>query len=159
MKLATMKMMNRLLKQALILLMVSCLASFAHAQEGISIEKNGYTVFYSVFNSAFLTPEIASTYQLVRDDDQALLNIVVTQSDADATSLGLPAQISGTARNLIQQTQKLEFKTIQEQNTVYYLAPIKHINEEVFHFNIEVIPENSDQPIALEFSKKLYVDR
>lgn len=129
------------------------------AQDGISVQEGGYEIFYSVFNSKFLTPEIASTYDLVRDRDQALLNVVVTLVDAPEASLGVPAKLEGQASNLIQQSQSLDFKTIEEQNTVYYLAPIKHTNEEVFNFKVQVTPKGSEKTIDLKFSKKLYVDK
>ena len=135
------------------------MAPWAHAQKGISVQEHGYEVFYSVFNSKFITPEIANAHSLVRDKDQALLNIVVTRSDKNNPSLGLPATLTGKASNLIQQSQTLKFKTIKEQNTVYYLAPIKHTNEEVFNFTVRVSPEESEHSIDLKFSKKLYVEK
>ena len=58
----------------------------------------------------------------------------------------------------MQQVQKLDFKTIQEQNTVYYLAPVSHGNEEVFHFDMTVRPDTAERGIDIKFTKKLYVE-
>ena len=139
-------------------LITALIAVNSQAQEGISIEERGYRVFYSVFNSTMLTPEIAEINGFVRDKDRALLNIVVTQVEAGSQSLGVPATLKGEAVNLMQQSQPLKFKEIREQNTVYYLAPVRHINEEMYKFSIEVTPEGLESPILLEFTKKLYVE-
>lgn len=141
-----------------LLLMMLVWGGAVHAQEGISIEEQGYRVFYSVFNSTMITPEIADVYQLTRDNDLAYVNIVVTEVTSEGQSLGLPAVLSGSATNLMQQKQRLEFKTIEEQNTVYYLAPVSHGNEEVFHFVMAIQPELADKPIELKFTKKMYVE-
>ncbi|GLS27061.1 DUF4426 domain-containing protein [Marinibactrum halimedae] len=147
-------------------LLMSLLALFftlssmtSNAQENISITEDGYRIFYSVFNSSFIPPDIASTYKLIRGKDRALVNIVVTKDGEETQTLGLPANLKGEARNLMQQAQKLKFQRINEQNTTYYLAPIRFTNEEVMNFFITVTPEGSDSPIKLKFSKKLYVDR
>lgn len=129
-----------------------------HAQDGISVEENGYRVFYSVFNSTVITPKVATAYQLTRDDDLAYVNVVATKITEQGQTLGQPAILTGQAKNLMQQVQKLEFKTIQERDTVYYLAPVSHGNEEVFHFEIDVMPAAGMKSIRLKFTKKLYVE-
>jgi len=140
-------------------LMLAGLFSKSWAQEGISVDEQGFRVFYSVFNSTMITPDVAATYNLIRDEDLAYVNIVVTQIIGESQSLGRPAMLTGTATNLMQQAQPLKFKTIEEQNTVYYLAPVKHGNEEMFHFKLEVKPQESAGTIDLDFSKKLYVEK
>ncbi|UTF59266.1 DUF4426 domain-containing protein [Gilvimarinus sp. DA14] len=116
-----------------------------------------YTVHFSVFNSAFVPPAVAEIYQINRARNQVLVNISVTQSKDGKTSLGLPAKVSGTAKNLIQQMQTLDFQTISEGEATYYIAPLKHTNEEVYNFAIQVIPEQSGTPLEVRFSRKLYV--
>ncbi len=133
-------------------------SSLGQTQEDIFVEEQGYRVFYSVFNSAFLTPEVAAANGLVRANDRAYLNIVVTQVTPEGQSLGLPASLKGSAANLMQQAQPLEFKEIREPTAVYYLAPIRHTNEEVYNFSVVVTPEGSEAAIEIKFSKKLYVE-
>lgn len=128
------------------------------AQDGIFIDEQGYRVIYNVFNSTMIAPEVADRYGLVRGDDRALINIVVVRPLAAGQTLGLPAEISGTATNLLQQAQTLEFQTIEEQDTVYYLASMRHVNEEMYHFALTIEREDLALPIELKFSKKLYVE-
>jgi|SRR5690554_733562 len=120
-----------------------------------------YTVHFSTFNSVFITPEVAELYGITRARNQALINISVTKTDGDKTGLGLPAKITGTARNLLQQQRVLDFAEIDEGYATYYLAPLKHTKEEVFHFTISVTPTGQEHsnvaPMTVKFTRKLYL--
>ena len=122
-----------------------------------SAQFGAYTVHFSVFNSAFVPPDIAEIYQINRASNRALINISVTREDDGKTSLGLPAEVTGTASNLLQQMRTLNFQTISEGDATYYLADLKHTNEEVFNFAISVTPEGTDTPLNVKFSRKLYL--
>lgn len=115
-------------------------------------EFGNYKVYFSVFNSAFISPEIASANNLSRAKDRVYINVSLVRNN----SLGIAAKISGTARNLIQQSKELEFIEIVERDATYYLAPLFHINEEVIHFTIDVTPEGETEAHTVTFSKKLY---
>lgn len=138
------------------ILILACIALFSlpgHAEMESTRQFDGYDVHYMVFDSEFVTPEIAALHGLVRGRDQALINISVHE----ATS-GKPvrASVTGQARNLIQQSKPLSFKTIEEPDAVYALASLRHTNEEVFHFRIDILPEGEARPLLLEFTRKLY---
>jgi len=118
-----------------------------------------YTLHYSVFNSAFVPADIARLHGLTRARDQVLINISLTRIDAEGiSSLGLPAQITGTATNLLQQQRALEFIEIDEGHAVYYIASLKHTNEESINFTVRAQPEGLAQPLTAAFSRKLYVE-
>ncbi|WP_049722799.1 DUF4426 domain-containing protein [Gilvimarinus polysaccharolyticus] len=114
-----------------------------------------YTVHFSTFNSAFITPEVAEIYGITRARNQTLINLSVTKTSGDKTSLGLPAKLSGTASNLLQQQSVLDFAEINEGDATYYLAPLKHSNEEVYNFKIQVTVADT-APMTVSFSRKLY---
>ena len=120
-----------------------------------------YTLHFSTFNSAFVTPEVAEVYGITRARNQILVNISLTKTEGGKTSLGLPAKVTGTARNLLQQLRVLEFAEINEGNATYYLAALKHTNEEVYNFTISVAPADAEQteaqPMTVKFSRKLYL--
>lgn len=124
----------------------------------ISQKFGDYTVHFSVFNSTFITREVAALYQLTRGANQALVNISVTQTIDGKTSLGLPARISGTATNLIQQQRSLDFKTVSEGEATYYLAALRHTNEEVINFVVEVRPEAASAPFTVRFTRTLHIE-
>jgi hypothetical protein len=118
-----------------------------------------YTVHFTVFNSTFVTPAVAQIYQLTRARDRALVNISVTRTGEEGTSLGLPARIRGTATNLIQQQRALNFQEIDEGNAVYYIASLRHTNEEVMNFTIDVQPEGEDRTFQVRFTRTLHIER
>jgi hypothetical protein len=151
--------------KSLCLLALVLTASISHAQTNQTqrIENSqsfgDYTVHFTVFNSTFVTPSVAQTYQLTRARDRSLVNISITRTSDEGTSLGLPAIIKGTASNLIQQQRSLTFREIDEGNAVYYIAPLRHSNEEVMNFAIDVQPQGEEKSFQVRFTRTLHVDR
>lgn len=115
-----------------------------------------FVVTHTVFNSTFINEEVAAAYKLSRARDRALVNVSIVKSGAGDQTVGLPAEISGTVTNLMQQQVQLKFMEINEGNAVYYLAPFRVHNEEVLHFVITVKHEGKDYDV--KFTKKLYQD-
>ncbi len=142
--------------------LLSILAIAAHAQidqpkEISTTEKFGdYTVHYNVFHSMDIPAKVAETYQLVRGKDRALVNISLTKTENGSTSLGLPAIVSGTSKNLMQQKQALKFIEIKEGDATYYLAPFVFNNEELLHFDIQVNTDVTARPMTFTFNRTLY---
>lgn len=139
--------------------LMAAIALPAAADTNSSQKFGDVTVHFSVFNSTFLTPEVARAYNLTRAENRALINISVTKTTDGQTSLGLPARVTGTATNLIQQQRALEFKTIDEGNATYYLADLRHTNEEVMNFEIEVQTDSGAAPLSVRFTRKLHVEK
>lgn len=117
-----------------------------------------YTVHYNVFNSTDIPAKVAEAYKLVRGKDRALVNISLTKTENGQTSLGLPTQISGTTKNLMQQTQALSFIEIKEGNATYYIAPFVFNNEELLHFDIKVSADANSKPLTINFNRTLYTE-
>ncbi|MFL0800232.1 MAG: DUF4426 domain-containing protein [Agarilytica sp.] len=114
-----------------------------------------YTVKHVVFNSTFVLPEIAKIYKLKRSKYESLLNISIYKKGEVGS---IPATISGTVKNLMQQQKVLDIKQIEEQNAVYYLSPVRVANEELLHFELNVRPKGSKQDLTVKFSQKVYAD-
>lgn len=139
---------------SLCLLLVGSLASAADNKPFTTFGE--YTVLHTVFNSTFLQPEVAKAYNLTRGKRHALVNVAIIKNTAEGSTNGLPAEISGSITNLMQQQKPLRFLEIQEQDAVYFLAPIRVDSEEMVHFRIEVKHDGKTYPVT--FSKMLYVD-
>lgn len=147
------------MKLKLLLALTCCLGFIpASAQTDISRDFGEYRVYYSVFNSSFITPEIADLYDLTRGSDRAIINISLIQTSESGDSLGLPAQVSGTARNLIMQSTPLNFVEIDEGDATYYLASFRFDDQDPLHFEIEVHHQGTRTPHKLNFTKTLYQD-
>lgn len=145
--------MSRLLSVLTLLALLS--APTLHAQTG-SERFGDYQVYYSVFNSTFVPPEIASLHGLVRAEDRALINISVVPVSG---GLGESATITGTATNLLQQQQTLDFQEISESDATYYIAPVRHLNEEIYNFRIKIQPEGAERAYDLRFTQTLHIEK
>ncbi|NRA40788.1 MAG: DUF4426 domain-containing protein [Pseudomonadales bacterium] len=144
-----------LIKFALIL--VVFLSQSAMAQDGVSYKKGAYEVIYTTFNSSFISPKVAQTYGFVRGKDRALMNLAVIETLADGSMQSVEADVQVTVSDLIYK-QQLEFKRIQEQQSVYYLAPFKISNKLDVYFEVSVKPKSSQQRLQFKFQKRLYHD-
>jgi hypothetical protein len=119
-------------------------------------EFGDYRVYYSAFNSSFVSPEVAAAYDIVRGRDRGLVNIAVMPA---GTIGGRPAEVSGHVANIFAQRQELKFFEVREDDAVYYLAPFNFENEDSLTFNVTVKP-NPDMPsYTLSFQRTFYRDR
>lgn len=149
-----MKIFNAL--KLLSILLITFVSSTVTAQEGEELKKfANHTIYYTVFNSTFISADIAKAYGIKRSKYESLLNVVVSKTGEHG---GIPVAITGTVTNLMQQQKQLDFKTIEEENTVYYIAPVRIGGEEVVHFDIAVRLDGEPQPLKFKFTKKLYAE-
>lgn len=140
-------------------LSTSAFAQIDQTKEITTSQKAGdHTVHFNVFNSADIPASVAEQFKLVRGKDRALVNISLVKSANGTTSLGLPAIVSGTTRNLMQQKQDLKFIEIKEGDVTYYLAPFVFNNEDLLYFDIQVKASESSSPILVQFNRTLYKD-
>jgi Domain of unknown function (DUF4426) len=148
-----------LISMVMLALSFSTAAQINQTKEIQTSQKFGaYTVHYNVFNSKDIPPEVADIYKLTRSKDIALINISLTKTENDATTLGLPANVSVKAVNLMQQTKSLEFREIKEPDATYYIASLRHANEEDIRFEVNVIPEGESKPLTVSFTRKLFTE-
>jgi len=151
--------MTKNMKRLMILLLPLMLSFNSHAYDNQPFQEFGdYKVYFSVFNSSFIQPDIAKAYNLTRGKDRALVNIALVKKKDVGDTEGLATGLKGHSQNLMQQRRNLDFMEINEQGAVYYLAPLRFVNEEILHFTIEVKPDANRPPLTVTFSKKLYVE-
>ena len=130
--------------------------SFSFAQDNYSQSFDEFTVHYSVFSSTAISAAVAQRYDLVRSKERVYVNIAVVPSSEQFG--GVQATVTGNAKNLIQQEKPLVFQEIIEPNAIYYLAPLRHTEREVFHFFITVDPEGPAGPYEVKFTKELFIN-
>ena len=124
-------------------------APFAAAEQKVTV--NGYEVHYIVLPTTFLNSSIASQYRLPRGRDRALINVSIL----DPTGNAITANVVGSSRNLLEQKQQFEFREIVEGDAIYYLAVMRHADEEHHRFHIEVeLPDSRRADIR--FQQKMY---
>lgn len=137
--------------RVLLAVLALCLPATMHAEQ---MEQFGdWQIHYVVFPSSFLTPAIASNYGITRAKDIGIVNISVLDQDGN----GAPATVSGQATNLLGQMSQLDFREVREGPAVYYLAEIRHADQEVVRFSFAITPPGA-ATFDLKFQKKLYWD-
>ena len=144
------------MKQWITLLSGWLITSIALATEIVTAP--GVEVRIQPFPSTFLTPTIARQYGLERSRRLTLINLVVVDTSTGPSGPAIPAVISGFVKNLLGQTQPLNFQEIREgEGAVYYLAPVRVASEELLRFTMTVTPQDT-QPIDIQFEHRVYVD-
>lgn len=139
----------------LLLLLITGLSVNALADNRPYREYGDLKIFFSAFNSSFIQPDVASSYNITRGKDKGLVNIAVVKNDRAG---GVPALVKGTVSNIFGQQQVLEFAEIREGEVVYYLAPFRFDREDWMTFNIDVRPDPDKPTHSLTFQRKFYVD-
>ena len=145
------------MSRALVTISVLCFSVLSHSYEEKLYKQHGdYKIFYSAFNSSFIAPEIAAANNIVRGKDKGLVNIAVMKELA----VGTPAVITGRVFNILQQSQKLKFVAIKEQQALYYIAPFEFEDEDYLTFKITVRPNDGSKSYDYDFKfqKKMYHD-
>lgn len=138
------------------LLILSLLGASAPALAQQSELFGPFELHYSVVNTTFLDPEVASGYGITRGKKRAILNLAVrehTESGTEARTMLL----KGKTWDLIQ-NQELEFKEIREGKAIYYIAEFKFINEEWRFFEVDFRPEGADKTYTYKFKHQLYIN-
>ena len=110
-----------------------------------------YELHYIVIPTTTLNPDVAQRYDIQRGKDRALCNISVIDEDGK----GVRVTLEGDTQNLLGQRQDLGFTEVVDGDAVYYLATIRHADEEVHRINV-----NAQTPDGirtnLRFNQKLY---
>ena len=139
-----------------------CLATASYnaaAQDDISVSQDGYEVFYSAFNTSFISPEVASAAGIVRGKNKGLVNISIVRYDEQGQRFPVEAkEITGESYDLIYRNP-LAFKEIVEKGARYYLSPFKiSADDEFVQFDISVIPMGAQKPVEIKFKRRFYKD-
>ncbi len=93
-----------------------------------------YEVHYIILPTMTLNADIAAKYGLPRGRNRSLVNISVLNLVGNPIS----AQVSGRSENLLGQSQVLNFSEVKEGDAIYYLALLRHANEEFHRVAIDV---------------------
>lgn len=115
-------------------------------------EFEDWEVHYSVFNSMFLTPEVAEKYGITRARDRA----VITISVLDPESKSVAVDLTGSYKNQLSQEYKLKFTKIDE-TAVYFVSTLRFTDREILRFSVvAALPQGNRE---MSFQQKMYVDR
>ncbi len=112
-----------------------------------------YQGHYSLVPTTFLSKDVAAGYGITRARDRALLNVSIIDPEAGPVR----AAVSGTVKDLLGTVRELAFEEVVEGEAVYYLATVRHGDEEVLRFAIDVqTPDGANH--RLSFQQKTYLE-
>lgn len=117
-----------------------------------------YTIHHNAIPTAILTPEIASTYGIVRSKYRGILNVSVIQEVPGTTGRPVSAQIEAQASNLLGQISNLKLREIREGDAIYYIGEFPIVDRETLRFSLQVTPSGRETPIAAELSQQFFID-
>lgn len=121
----------------------------SHADE---TKIGSWTVHHTALPSTFLTPDIARTNRIERSRYNGLLNIAVLDENGKSVQVNM----SGQGKTLIGTVRKLEFQTIREGDSIYYIAQYPYRNEDNVLFTIDI--QSPTQGGELSFRHTFYTD-
>ena len=145
-----------MLKQCCLLLITTLVSVNLIAEQKKTF--GNYDVHYSVINSTFIRPEIVRNYGITRGKDRALVNIAIRKRLPKGQTRAQRSLVTGKSSDLVHSAQ-LDFTEINEQNAIYYIAPLRFNNREMRTFTIKVQPDPNIAAYTLKFSKTLYTDK
>lgn len=140
-------------KQIVIISFVLLFMLVTPAQADNSKEYADHIVYVNAFPTDSLPSEMTKQYGLKRSKNYALVNVSVMEKGT-GTPTGVKSKVTGVLKNLMGQSQKLEFREIQEGQAVYYIAQVGVQSREVVNFLIEIKPESNQETYEIKFSKK-----
>lgn len=121
----------------------------ANAEQKLSFD--GYELHYIVIPTSFLSADIAKRYNLVRGKGRALVNLSLLKD-----GVGVSAEaLSGSVKNLLSQRQALTFEKVTEGEAIYYLAQLRHSDEDTLTFELQITAPDQ-RARSLSFQQKLY---
>lgn len=117
------------------------------------LKLDGYTVYYSAFNSDLLEAKVANAYHLGHGCDHGVLTIAVhTQKNVPVA-----AEIKATAVTLIGQTSRIKMHKVHDGKAIYYVGGffISNTGDPV-KIDIDVLPQGAKSKGHLEIKQRFF---
>ncbi len=151
----------RLFNQSHLAAATGCLAGWLLAVSPLAtadqfVAYGDYEVHYNAFNSTFIEPDVAESYGLTRSKNLALINVSVLQKQADGSKQAVTATVTGSASNLIGQSEELSFKEIREADALYYIGSLRFSGEQQMRISLDVQPDPNQSAYSIQFEQTFY---
>ena len=143
------------IKASLSLVLAIVLSTNASAERKVSLGE--YEIHYNAVYSMDMLPETARAVQLPRGRHFAWI-LVSVRKGSGVEAVGVSAQLSGTAINLLGQKRDLTFKPIKEANAQYYMAAVRFDDEDVLRYVVDVRPDGSERVETIQFQQHYTMD-
>lgn len=136
----------------LVLLAMAMAMSSARAEQYKDF--GDYTIHYSAFTTDILSPAVAKAYRITRSKNRAMINISVLKKVMGTTGAPSRAAVVATATNLNNQLRQVEFREVQEEGAIYYLAELPVNNGETLKISLNITPEGESEAYKFSFQEQ-----
>ncbi|MER2493608.1 DUF4426 domain-containing protein [Catenovulum sediminis] len=131
------------------------IAVYANENPNLTVLDN-WEIHHIAFPSTFIQPATAKAVGIDRRGNNGVINISVLDTDMSKKPMNIA--VSGYAQNLVGHRKELDFKQVDEGDAIYYLAQIRHSNEETFRFFIRLTDPKTGIAKSFQFQQKMWVD-
>lgn len=151
--------MLKLVKKMLISIFLLCsftLGSQVNAEQKIVV--GNYEVHYIGLNTAFLSEEVARSYQIQRSKKMGYLSISVLKKTPADVARPIKAKVVGSMTNLLGQTKPINFKLISEPSAWYQIATFRFDERDLYRIQLEITPVDTNRSFHVQFKQAFYAN-
>jgi hypothetical protein len=119
-----------------------------------SREFGDYVLYFNALRTDSLTPEVATSYGIVRSANRVLVNISMAKQAGGSLGVPVPGRVTAEAVNLNGQLKGLTLREIREGDAIYYIGDVAIAGDETLVFTVDATPENSTTPLSVKFQRQ-----
>jgi hypothetical protein len=113
-----------------------------------------YILYFNALRTSDLTPDVARTYDIVRSPNRVMLNVSINRKEPGTPGVAVPGKVTAQVVNLNAQLKGLTLREIREDAAIYYIGDVSVADDETLVFTIEAVPEGTQAPLAVRFSRQ-----
>ena len=146
----------QLLPRLALTLVLALTSILAQAQRS---ERFGpFELHYSVVNTTFLEPAVAARYGITRGKRRAIINLALREHLEDGSTVARPMAVDGSSWDLTEQRINFDFMEVREGPAIYYIGEFKFLNREWRYFEVDFVPEGSEESLNFKFRHQMYTN-
>lgn len=112
---------------------------------------------YSVINSMQIPPRVADDNDIERRSNRAIITITLQRPTEDKPLNAVPAHVTGTARTLLGERYRLDFRRVKSAGSIYSVAAVPlPEDKQTVTFELEITTTDGSRLIPLAFTRTLY---
>jgi hypothetical protein len=120
-----------------------------------SVDIGNHIVHFSALSTDKLPPEVARTYNIVRSQNRAMLNVSIIEKGSNTPVV---ASVTVKTVNLTGQLKNVTMRMIREQAAIYYIGETPVANQETLIFDISVKPDGVEEPSDVRFKRQFFTN-
>lgn len=101
---------------------------------------------------------VAEANDIERAGDVALIMITLQKPSRDAPLHAIAADVTGTARDLLGNKTRLDFRRVESANSVYSLASLPIEDDDTLTFTLNVEAASGEAVVPVEFNQTFYTE-